>query len=330
MSKKTYMILPFVLATLLLLFMSASPVFTSNSGSTDTNSVSSQATPEAAQLMTGLRAGIAPPANFDPLAASAAQLKEYGFPARPTNHARLSAWIDVMGHAKHYDIPKQAPSTAVHNQYGSTQYSSNLAGYVAQGSINGGEPYSDATAIRTQPGYSGSSDPSFWVGLGGFTTNDLVQAGADSNAIAAGGSTQYEFWLEDYPEGTVWEANPVLYSGDRVYVDVTYNGSNSTAYFEDYTTGHYSMVYFNAPYYDGSTADLINEAVGATYNNWTSWGITSFSQGSSVESNGYEVTLTSANDTMIDMTNNGTSSGTPETDTSSINDSTDGFTATAE
>lgn len=39
-----------------------------------------------------------PPAGFDALTASDAQLAEYGFPARPTDPAQLATWEQAMSH----------------------------------------------------------------------------------------------------------------------------------------------------------------------------------------------------------------------------------------
>lgn len=165
-----------------------------------------------------------------------------------------------------------------------------------------------------QPTYSSNADPSFWVGMDGYDgSSDVVQAGADSNASSIGGSSRYEFWIENYPLGTVWEATPAVSGGDTLYVDVQYQGSTSHAFLENETTGQYTSVSFSSPYYDGSSADFVHEAVGGVYG---SWGTTTFSgcdlywKDSSGASGMGE--FTAYNTTEIIMTNTGTSSGSWE------------------
>ncbi len=272
----------------------------------------------------------APPAGFNPLHATPAQLNFYGFPAKPTDPAALKTWTTAMEHAKTYVAPEQTVSNiAAH-----VAYSNIWAGYVVPSS-----GVYDVQSAWVQPSYNegldlNPSDPSFWVGMGGWNTENLVQAGADSGANNAGGSTQYEFWVEDYSSnpatnGTVWEAKPIVYAGDSLYVDVTYEGSTSSAYLENETTGQYTPVSFNTPNYDGSTADFINEAVGGTYTDWSSWNSTTFSGANFTSNNDGGGVITNFPSTKVIMTNNGTSSGTLESQPSALNSSTYGFTVTA-
>lgn len=272
----------------------------------------------------------APPSGFNPLQATPAQLKMYGFPAKPTNATELGTWTTAMEDAKTYDVPEQTQSNFTH-----AQYAPNWAGYVAPSS-----GVYDVASTWVQPSYSEGddlrpSDPSFWVGMGGINSNDIVQAGADSGANNDGGSTQYEFWVEDYSLNTTtnkthWQAKPVVNPGDTLYVDVTYEGSTSSAFLENESTGHYTTVSFNTPNYDGSTADFINEAVYTSpfhYTDWSSWNKTTFS-GAQFSYNNGGGELVSFPATKYIMTNNGTSSGTLESKPSALNTSVDGFTIT--
>jgi hypothetical protein len=222
----------------------------------------------------------APPTNFNPLVATSSELLKYGFPDRPTDQRELSTWENAMAHAKYYVKPEQKPSTAVRGLVG-TSYSLNWAGYIVNCTDNvrnGYTPkYTVVHGFWTQPTYSGNGLPSFWMGMGGWTgSNYIVQAGADSNALLQGGSSQYEFWVEDYPLGLIWQAQPAVNGGNQLYVSVVYNGATSTAFLENATTGQYTSVAFNTPYYDGKSADYIYESVpGFPY---PSWGSTQFLQ----------------------------------------------------
>lgn len=145
----------------------------------------------------------------------------------------------------------------------------------ADNKINGVAPsYTEAYGEWNQVAYSGTSAVvSFWVGMGGWTgSSSIVQAGADSNVP---GSPKYEFWVEDYPLGTIWEAQPAVNAGNRLYVHVQYLGSTSIAFLLNESTTQYTTVTFNSPYYDGKSADYIYEApLSPPY---PSWGSTLFS-----------------------------------------------------
>jgi hypothetical protein len=234
-----------------------------------------------------------------------------------------------MQHAQTYVAPSQSTATGTAPNLPHVTYSNNWAGYVVQSS-----GVYDVQGTWVQPSYNegldlNPADPSFWVGMGGFnTTQGLVQAGADSGANNDGGTSQYEFWVEDAPQGTIWEAKPAVSPGDTLYVDVTYGGSTSSAYLENETTGHYTTVTFPSPDYNGATADWINESVLYTYTDWTSWNSVTFS-GANFSYNLGGGVINAFPDTKVIMTNTGTSSGTPESVPGAINSSINGFTITA-
>lgn len=85
--------------------------------------------------------------------------------------------------------------------------------------------------------------------------------------------TDYQFWVENYPNSTIWQATPAVRGGDTVYVQVSYNGATSTAFLSNQTTGQYTTVTFNSPYYDGTSADFVYEKMVDHAN----WGSTTFS-----------------------------------------------------
>lgn len=250
------------------------------------------------------------PDNFNPLTATADELKKYGFPRKPTNKTDALAWEEVMKYAKHYVKPIQIPSKSTHI----TSYSTNWAGYVGPSSINNNVLFTDAQAEWKQPNTVANANPSFWVGIGGYSTQNLVQAGCDSNASWSGGSSTYEFWVEDYPAGTIWQATPAVHAGDTVYVHVTYSGSQSSAYLLNETTGNYTTAYFNSPYYDGLSADFIHEAMGGVY---SSWGSVDF-KSCYYSGLGQGGMLSTLNRIRINMTDTGTSTGTPEATTGDV------------
>lgn len=263
----------------------------------------------------------APPSDFKPLQASNEELKQYGLPQRPSDPADLAKWQDLMSHAKSYVAPVQTPSTTTHGLVRTT-YSRTWAGYVVKRSDTSLPLITEASAYWTQPAYSGNSaDPSFWTGIGGYSGSGyLAQAGADSGSVWAGGPTRYCFWVEDYPNGTVWETRPAVRAGDRLYVAVDYYSGVSYCFLENLTTGQYTTVDLRTPYYDGTSADFIHEAVGGAYANW---GSTTFT-GCEVNGN---VDLSGCPYSKSIMTSNGSSSGTVKASPSNVSNSS--FTVTS-
>ncbi len=117
--------------------------------------------------------------------------------------------------------------------------------------------------------------------MGGYNGSDyVVQAGADShaNAPGQGGTSRYEFWVEDYPLGVIWEAQPVFHGGDQLDVYLTHdpNGNTAQAMLLNVHTYQYTIVNFDAPYYDGYSADYIYEASGVPTLPYGQWGSTWF------------------------------------------------------
>ncbi len=225
----------------------------------------------AANATQGLSARVsAPPAGFNPLTASAAALKAYGFPPRPTSASALAAWTQAMEHAKTYVAPSPvwAPAWVSPEIQPATETgtcSTNWAGYMDQSANNGGVAYTQTSAdwvIAAVPALGGSPVPAaaFWTGIGGWGpsgSNVIDQAGTVS--IANSPTPSYRMWVEDYPNPPQY-VGPVISPGNTVYVSVYYEGNGQTEYYlENESTGKYTPWPASTPYYDGSSADYINE-----------------------------------------------------------------------
>src|SRR6266508_2773346 len=93
--------------------------------------------------------------------------------------------------------------------------SSNWSGYVA----NGGT-YTSVTGtwIVPQVGATTTGADATWVGIGGVTGTDLIQAG--TQATVAGGSVSYEAWIEMLPDSSRTVSLSVA-PGDSVTVTIT-------------------------------------------------------------------------------------------------------------
>jgi YD repeat-containing protein len=138
-----------------------------------------------------------PPAGFDPLTASASQLDEYDFPARPTDSTELSDWTAAMSNYQSgSDLAPDpslsfAASTPASVAYRESKLPySNWAGYV-MGTPNGTKRlYDGAQATVTVPDHPGtcaldnngnSNGIGIWIGLGGTVEGKatLAQMGVE-------------------------------------------------------------------------------------------------------------------------------------------------------
>lgn len=289
----------------------------------------------------------APPAGFNPLRASQAQLVRYGFPVRPSSGQALRTWTYAMSHATHYEVPGVARVSTVRHtppwltaQNGSTarhaSYSGNWGGKTISYSViddaaftwESGQWYQPsvpADSAYPKSGWDqendGAPDASFWTGIG---ITDLIQAGADS--VSTNPQT-YEFWYEDYPLNTVWETSPSITAGDTGWEFVEYNSNGTSSYFlENVTTGGYTP-YENesSPYVGFRQLDYINEFLGSSF---PDFGSATFSYGDG--GNGSStVYLQSGNSSTDIMTSTGTSSGEVLSSPSAVDNTYDSFTETA-
>jgi hypothetical protein len=211
-----------------------------------------------------------PPIGFNPVTASDATLKEYGFPARPSDPTALQEWDGVMQHAQNYVAPVPIQSaTSFSPNFNGNPYASE-AGYAVLSSQNPelgqfNEAYGQwtQTASAEQVGY--------WIGLGGMTpgdNQDLVQAGAVSGVPQNiknkwGLTSSYAFFVEDYDTihklPPTYLATPVVNAGNIVYVYLQYNGSTSEAFLLNESTNYYTWFNFNSPYYNGDSVAYMYE-----------------------------------------------------------------------
>jgi hypothetical protein len=205
-----------------------------------------------------------PPVSFNPLTASAAELSEYGFPARPSDPTELQEWDNVMQYAKHYVEPVQYQSKMSWGlKQGGNNYYSDQAGYAVLSSDNGGHlTFNEVYGQWTQN--QSSACVGYWVGLGGMDNGYLVQAGGASDlpqsvVIQAKLSSNYAFFVEDWPKLCIYEATPVVQAGNVLYVNVVYNGANSEAFLLNESTNTYTWVNFSTPYYNGDSAEYMFE-----------------------------------------------------------------------
>ncbi|HKC90232.1 MAG TPA: G1 family glutamic endopeptidase, partial [Candidatus Limnocylindria bacterium] len=136
-----------------------------------------------------------------------------------------------------------------------TSSSSNWSGYAA----NGGT-FTSVTATWTVPTVSASSSgaDATWVGIGGLTSNDLIQAGTQA-MVDGSGTVEYSAWTEMLPQSS--RNIPLSVSaGDSVTVTLTQQAGNDwlIAMKNNTTGGTYSVtVQYRS---SNSSAEWVQEA----------------------------------------------------------------------
>jgi hypothetical protein len=136
-----------------------------------------------------------------------------------------------------------------------TSSSSNWSGYAA----NGGT-FTSVTATWTVPTVSATSSgaDATWIGIGGLTSNDLIQAGTQA-MVDGSGTVEYSSWIEMLPQSS--RNVPLSVSaGDSVTVTITQQSGNDwlIALKNNTTNGTYSVtVQYSS---SNSSAEWVQEA----------------------------------------------------------------------
>ncbi len=223
--------------------------------------------------LAGVTTIAAPPEGFDPLMASDSDLAYFGFPPRPDPSAdekAYASWRRAMLAASSRITPALEPSEAVTgaaketsprpevaptalnsynwsgdvgfsgtNSYGSSSFYFAIAEYMVPrvrqplGKCSGGWDYAQA-----------------WVGIDGWGSGDVLQAGTEMDAYCHGSNTseKYYFWYGWYPNGQTRVSNLSVEPGDQVYVEVwNTTATAGHAYLFNYRTNKTVTINFSAP-----------------------------------------------------------------------------------
>jgi hypothetical protein len=249
---------------------------------------------------------VAPPASFNPLDASDEDLAYYGFPPRPdqtVDAAGYASWAKAMTASKSRIVPQLVQTSIAHGparlpqntnasdtETDSSKTSYNWSGYV---STTNAKSYgkssfyyliSDYTVPFASQAFgacTGSWDyGSSWVGIDGWNTSDVLQAGIEFDAYCSGGSTStfYSPWYEWYPYNEVRISNLPISPGDVYFVEVwNTTATQGYAYLVNESTNQSVEIGFTAPTGTkliGNSAEWITERPGvngslATLTNYT-------------------------------------------------------------
>ncbi len=136
--------------------------------------------------------------------------------------------------------------------------SHNWSGYAATGG-----PYTAVVGTWTVPQpmvTGGSGIGATWVGIGGVTNRDLIQAGTQ-DATSGGGQAEFQAWIEMLPAAS--QQVPLAVSpGDSVTVSITEQGGGSGAWEISMTNNTTGQTYQTTANYASSesSAEWIEEA----------------------------------------------------------------------
>jgi hypothetical protein len=223
------------------------------------------------------------------------ELHARGYPSRPDASKEpeaYSEWLKAVSHSETIVTTRLPPLSgqpapthiASHNSANDPTApgtSSNWSGYVLDASYR---TYMKAAGTWTVPSVSppaglstGGFASSFWVGLDGYGSGDVVQTGTRQNVANFGQGafwTSYYAWYEWYPwdEASVFGVNP----GDRVFGEVwrcdssmafNPNGGASCFLIDDFTSGttfktswlDFYYAFLGGPPFVGNSAEWIME-----------------------------------------------------------------------
>jgi hypothetical protein len=235
-----------------------------------------------------------PPAGFNPLSASDAEIEQYGFPPRPDAQSEPDQYRHWQ---KLVSVPRVAnpklQQTTIHNgpaqavSAGATlknktvsATSTNWSGYAVTGKngtfkSNNSAIYAEwVVPIAQQPfgvcngGWNYSSQ---WIGFDGYNSGDVLQAGTEVDAYCSGGTTDtfYSSWIEWYPYVETRVSSPPAEPGDLMGSEVWYTTTSpyGHAYLANYTLNEAATYTFNPPpgtTYVGNSAEWIEERPGVS------------------------------------------------------------------
>ncbi|WP_125609955.1 G1 family glutamic endopeptidase [Specibacter cremeus] len=202
-----------------------------------------------------------PPAGFDPLQASTEELERHGFPRRPDPVASPHAsarWVKAMGQyggfehiepqfnaLEHRQRPNARTAPGTQGQVNAT--SSNWSGSVLF--IGAGDTFTwmfgswSVPHAYATPNFNGTEYSSAWLGLDGDGSNDVMQAGTETDSDG----TCYA-WFEWFPNFSIGINNFPIVPGDVVSLLICATDSTDCfVSFGNLTSMQYTSFSFTAP-----------------------------------------------------------------------------------
>jgi hypothetical protein len=194
---------------------------------------------------------------------SDAEIYQRHYPPRPnptTSPSDYASWVDLVS-SEPTDMTPHIVKEA--DRYHASATSGNWSGYVV--TSPGSAPiyayvYGEWNVPRAyaESGFYSSDHSSFWVGIDGFGSNDVVQDGTDSNTFTLFwiGTSSYDGWVEWYPLSSQVVSNFPVNPGDRLHAwtwmtdasgNYTANPTVGNFYMWNSTQGYYVRYSINTP-----------------------------------------------------------------------------------
>jgi hypothetical protein len=188
----------------------------------------------------GVAAFAPPPAGFNPLTADDSELDRYGFPPRPSRKlgADVLARWEKRAMSQTRIVPQLRQTNVFHAPVRSLKRGKTTGGVIEGNSENwSGYAIVDSANPFAKPGtqveaqyvvpkpasgcQSGSERYSSanWVGIDGAFSNDVLQAGTETDLDCVSGASYYA-WVEWFPNSEIRVTNLMVSPGDLVSVSV--------------------------------------------------------------------------------------------------------------
>jgi hypothetical protein len=286
----------------------------------------------------GVTTSAPPPEHFDAVHASDEDLASYGFPPRPTAATATTAytnWASAVGAQPERLMPRLLPTAVYHGPrvatFGTGAFtsdtSSNWSGYaVRHGAVAwSGTSFDSISADFIVPAVAARTCnntweyASSWIGLDGYASRDVLQAGVEEDAECGlvGTQTYFSPWYEWYPNASTRIVNLTAAPGQSFYVHVWATGATAGhAYLQNLNTNQSVSLNFSAPSGTsliGESAEWIVESpsVGGTLATLPGYGMDFFVNGHAITAGNVAFVPGSSGTIPITLVRNGITYSTP-------------------
>ncbi|KAH9203260.1 concanavalin A-like lectin/glucanase domain-containing protein [Leptodontidium sp. 2 PMI_412] len=218
-------------------------------------------------LLKGARIPKAPPKDFSPLEGTKHELKSYGLPLKPDEKAhpgRYARWAKNLSKPLTFVSPTfkiiEDKRITLPHQKGKVKddiTSGNWSGFVTT-NLDSGDQFNlvegEWIAPNAYPNSSGADGDylvSNWIGIDGWNSGDVLQAGTTSQCIVSGGvitSQSATPWFEWYPAFSMAFSNFTVLPGDTIWGYIYAESSTvGFAFLMNVGAGTYTSITFDAP-----------------------------------------------------------------------------------
>jgi hypothetical protein len=166
-----------------------------------------------------------PPARLDLRTASPRQLQRYGVPPPPDDPELRKSWERMFARPRTWIKPAFRPMKSVtHGPVQKVDETTNLNWGGTVASAPSGAQFSRVQSFWTVPdvhgprGVKGSSYTSQWIGIDGSGSNDVLQAGTETDFL--NGAPSLYTWWEWYPGPSYQITNIAVSPGDIMFCHI--------------------------------------------------------------------------------------------------------------